>query len=956
MKRFQSISSLLAVISLLLGVIWLSPVFAAGSPAFAPLGQIRAEGMYVPGAIDLDGSGNLYVADARNGNVYVFDRYGALVKELAVATTGRGLAVTPNGAQLFVTLKQAVAIVDLPTGEISGYLTSGGDPLAEFGLAGEIDLDSLGNIYVADVKDLVVQVYSPAGQFLSSFSGQSATTEQFKQIGGLSINTVDQVVVTDQAGTNGQVYVFTLDPVSLGVSSVVAYDRTSVANFGTQQLYAGLGVAFDPLGRGYILDYVKSVIKVVGPDFGYLVSYPNDPEAKSGRAVGQLSDVYDVVFDATNSRLLVACGSRIEVFGIDGGQSPVYTNYAPTTPVPQSPVAGSVVETATPELVTNNATDQNGDSLSYHFVLKEAGNVVFEAVDVPEGADGTTAVVVAQALQENAEFVWTVQAFDGAMASAVSSESTFVVNAIEEAPSAPELIAPFDGDTVVGLDAFSWGASVDPDPNDNDVSYRIELALDPEFTDVVAVEELMETALTLDSFAAYGSLVNGAAYYWHVVAVDKALDGTVQAESLPNEVRQFVYDTTALTITANMPDAEVSVYGNHAYAGQAIGVAPLELRDLTPGTLSVVVNRAGFEPFVAQVTVPEGESVELYAELVTAMDVNKLNVSRKGINGRSGLSVDGNAAPFLVDFDSDGDLDLLVGDSAGQLSLFSNMRVAGRNRLYFDQGTSVGAGLTGAIPFVADWNNDGLKDLLVGCADGSVKLFVNENSEQAPVFANWGDLQVAGGSLTVAGAAAPAVVDFDGDKDKDLLVGNAAGEVVVFENVGSDSAPELAPAVAVFQATGAVVPFPVDWDADGQSDLMLSANGVVSIYTKVDGSYELMQQFSDRRSDFVAAFPIDLDGSGKQLLAGQVDGQITYLTGKSTEPVASFHLALQSKAAELVTLVEEEAPALADDAYAINALVIAGDYEAASDAVQTLIAALPAGAALQSATELLALL
>jgi hypothetical protein len=48
-------------------------------------------------------------------------------------------------------------------------LSSGGDPRSKFGLAGEIDLGSHGNIYVADAKEMSVLAHKAAGQFVSRF-------------------------------------------------------------------------------------------------------------------------------------------------------------------------------------------------------------------------------------------------------------------------------------------------------------------------------------------------------------------------------------------------------------------------------------------------------------------------------------------------------------------------------------------------------------------------------------------------------------------------------------------------------------------------------------------------------------------------------------------------------------------------------------------------------------------
>jgi hypothetical protein len=260
-----------------------------------------------------------------------------------------------------------------------------------------------------------------------------------------------------------------------------------------------------------------------------------------------------------------------------------------------------------------------------------------------------------------------------------------------------------------------------------------------------------------------------------------------------------------------------------------------------------------------------------------------------------------------------------------------------------------------AIPFVADWNNDGRKDLIVGQADGSVKLFVNVGQEGAPAFAAGTDLQTVNGVLAAGSNAAPAVLDYNGDGAKDLMVGNATGEVLIFLNQGSDAAPLLAAPFTALQAEGAVVPFPVDWDADGQQELMVTANGAVTIYAKVGGEYQVINQFGDKKTGFTGAFPIALDGSDKQLLVGQNDGQLVYLTGNSNDPVASFQSALQDKVDELSALVADTAPQFLGDVTAIRSMIIAGDMGAVKIACETLASDLIEGASQVAALELAAL-
>ena len=55
---------------------------------------------------------------------------------------------------------------------------------------------------------------------------------------------------------------------------------------------------------------------------------------------------------------------------------------------------------------------------------------------------------------------------------------------------------------------------------------------------------------------------------------------------------------------------------------------------------------------------------------------------------------------------------------------------------------------TYAVPFVMDWYGDGKKDLLVGeylgqypNAIGKVRLYLNTNTDDAPLFNGWGYIQ-----------------------------------------------------------------------------------------------------------------------------------------------------------------------------------------------------------------------
>jgi len=158
------------------------------------------------------------------------------------------------------------------------------------------------------------------------------------------------------------------------------------------------------------------------------------------------------------------------------------------------------------------------------------------------------------------------------------------------------------------------------------------------------------------------------------------------------------------------------------------------------------------------------------------------------------------AFPRMVDWDEDGLKDLVIGRADGYVMLFTNIGTSAVPT--FDGGIYLQVGQSGfevdinvgvrATPAIVDWNNDGKKDLVAGAMDSKIHIFINEGTNAAPVF--WEEIfaQADGSDLIVPGSrCSPHVVDADADGKKDLLSGNTNGELIFYRNIGTDESPEF---------------------------------------------------------------------------------------------------------------------------------------------------------------------
>ena len=200
----------------------------------------------------------------------------------------------------------------------------------------------------------------------------------------------------------------------------------------------------------------------------------------------------------------------------------------------------------------------------------------------------------------------------------------------------------------------------------------------------------------------------------------------------------------------------------------------------------------------------------------------------------------------MVDWDEDGDVDLICGESDGHIHYFENIGTV-TNPVLRDNG-HINAGGSPidvylSIPVVHDWDEDGRKDIVLGNDATEIKIYLNTGTNANPSFTTYYTLVTNPAITQIKGG--PDVADLNGDGLKDIAFGWWQGTVVYYPNSGTNTNPifnsdhELNAVGTIIDPGGWTHLETNDWDEDGDIDLVYGEwNGEVYIHYNITDEFE----------------------------------------------------------------------------------------------------------------------
>jgi hypothetical protein len=281
----------------------------------------------------------------------------------------------------------------------------------------------------------------------------------------------------------------------------------------------------------------------------------------------------------------------------------------------------------------------------------------------------------------------------------------------------------------------------------------------------------------------------------------------------------------------------------------------------------------------------------------------------------SGVGVQNFSCPEFADFNSDGKIDLLLGNSSsGRVDFYRGLGTSMPPRFVRDTTTlssiyTSGGNTNSDYPVVCDLDGDRDLDLAISGFNG-IFYYKNVGDTVVPQWQRV-DTIFAQVNTLIGSDAKPAFADLDGDGDFDMLVGigesllggPTPGITVGFRNTGSRTSPQFAQDATL--VTGipdiGLNSYPILKDIDGDSDVDLllgrdlqslvyfrnTGNATNPVWTGNSTTFNVVEATTYWKQPTL--FDLDKDGD-YDLTYGTSDGTIFYYenAGTATAPLYQY--------------------------------------------------------------------
>ena len=190
------------------------------------------------------------------------------------------------------------------------------------------------------------------------------------------------------------------------------------------------------------------------------------------------------------------------------------------------------------------------------------------------------------------------------------------------------------------------------------------------------------------------------------------------------------------------------------------------------------------------------------------------------------LNFENNIIPTFGDLDDDGDQDMIVGDSNGNIHLLNNIYFNSTSNFYIDaiEYFDIDVG-SFASPFLIDLDRDGDLDLIIGSRQGQIFHYNNEGSPSEANFVlvneQFGNINLTD---SVYGTAYTTPTIIDGENSYELFVGTEKGAIFHYTNIDNNldgSFEEISDNIILYSKGIRSAPAVYDLNNDGWNDMLL---------------------------------------------------------------------------------------------------------------------------------------